>query len=135
MGFHQLTKPLQNEGVPDPAISNWSAPQALVDSLEIIKDTHRVFELPVFDGASNSLIPVQGRNARLRGSLVEAHFALSHYCIKGKSDNKQAFDCFSAVLKQVVVLQTAPKPAADPYRHSKALYRPPVRYTADDDVK
>ena len=126
---------MQNKGVPDPAIANWNALQGLVDSLEIIKDTHHVFKLPVFDGANGSLIPVQGRNARLQGSLVEAHFALSHYCIKGKAKNKQAFDCFSAVLKQVVVLQTAPKPAADPYRHSKALYCPPVCYTADDDVK
>ena len=121
--------------MPDAAIANWNAPSALVDSLEIIRDTHRVFELPVFNGASGNLIPVQGRNARLQGSLVEAHFALSHYAIKNKSNNKQAFNCFSAVLKQVVVLQSAPKPASDPYRQSKILYRPPAWYNANDNVK
>jgi hypothetical protein len=69
---------------------------------------------------------VQGPDVinKMRNALVEVHFRIKHYRINGDSD---AFDSFSGLVEQVVILQPGRPKAASPYKDRLRAHQGPYR--------
>ena len=88
----------------DDETENWPVPVELRGDLDNIKRTYRANPLRVF--ARDAFVEARNVNDVIRGALVEMHFELNHYCIRGKNQ-----DSFNAHIQQIQVLQPGkPRP-------------------------
>ncbi|KAG2336696.1 hypothetical protein BDR05DRAFT_1005627 [Suillus weaverae] len=73
--------------------------------LQDIISTHNICPLPAYD-EDHILIPPLQYEEKLKGALVEAHFAFCHHCMKNSKR-----DIFEAIVRELIVLSP---PAAMP---------------------
>ncbi|KAF8067608.1 hypothetical protein FPV67DRAFT_1364958, partial [Lyophyllum atratum] len=105
--FEKGDKPLQSSDPVDEETANWPIPDSQRVDLFKIHKTHHVLPLPVYDKAGK-FVPSPDANFAMKGALVEVSFTVKHYAIK----RAPAYDSFSGIAEQVVVLQKG-KPAAE----------------------
>ncbi|RDB26278.1 hypothetical protein Hypma_006701 [Hypsizygus marmoreus] len=95
----------------DDETGNWPIPDDAREKFDIIKLTHRVVPLPIYD-TDRSFVDSTHANAKLRDALVEVHFTVKHYSIR----KSPAFDSFSGIVQQVSIIKPAGLQKPNPYR-------------------
>jgi hypothetical protein len=82
----------------DDETERWPVPDHLHGDLDDIKRTYQATPLHVF--SRDTFVEVGNVNDIIRGALIEMHFELYHYNIRGKDQ-----DSFNAQIQQIIVLQ------------------------------
>ncbi|KAN0136342.1 hypothetical protein V8E53_005710 [Lactarius tabidus] len=100
-------------GVLNKATKQWPVPLELHDTFNKIKHTHCTVPLWVF--LHEKLIDVDNVLDILTGVLIEIHFELCHYTIKGKDP---ALDSFNANIEQIMILQPGESHPATAHKRS-----------------
>lgn len=89
---------LKNTGPVDDITENWLIKADLCHMLDCIKSSHQAVPLHIFV-EMRLIAPVDICNV-LTGALIELHFKLYHFSIRGKN-----IDSFNVKIEQVMVLQ------------------------------
>ncbi|KAN0137727.1 hypothetical protein V8E53_004483 [Lactarius tabidus] len=107
----------RSKGVVDTLTEEWPVPFKFRATMDDIKHTHRAIPLRVF--RDEKLVNVNDIMDVLAGALIEMHFEIRHYAIKGSDP---PLDSFNASIQQIMVLQPGEA-------------RPPTAYkrSTDDD--
>jgi hypothetical protein len=94
----------------DEETNEWPVPSEFQEELDDIKETYQATPLKVYIG--NKFVEPLDVCAALSNALVEMHFTIQHYRIAKES----AFDSFSAVIQQILVLKPGVSKNASPYK-------------------
>jgi len=92
------------------ATANWPVQECTREALEHAASTHLVCPLPAFDEDHTPLDPGEYQK-KLRGAIVQVHFALMHYFIKQEKKS-----VFTAVIREIVVLRSPPAAPVNPLK-------------------
>ncbi|KAF8067620.1 hypothetical protein FPV67DRAFT_1764371, partial [Lyophyllum atratum] len=124
----RLSSPLMEARVPqrrypaplDDDTMNWSVPTQHQAAFDVVKNSHQILPLNVYDQNNNFVSPERVTGC-LRGALVECYFRIKHHYIAG---GEVKFNTFSAILEQVIILRPALPKVPSPYRNNrKGPYR------------
>ncbi|KAI6148713.1 hypothetical protein BKA82DRAFT_18509 [Pisolithus tinctorius] len=108
--------------VSEEATTAWPVPDNIKDALHHAASTHNVSPLPAFDVDGTRIQPVDYLRL-LSGAVVEVHFALLHFFIKG--DRKSIF---TSSLREMRVLRTPQRGPVNPLKrvHHRVLSTNPA---------
>jgi hypothetical protein len=84
--------------------------------LDAIKDRYRIRPLAVYTNDDVYIEPCQVL-PKMRDALVEVYFRLKHYRI---GSGAAAFDSFSGIIEQIIILQEAGRKSSTPYNHIRS---------------
>jgi hypothetical protein len=102
-------------------IENWPAQsEAAQTELQAMVDSHQINPIPAYDMHGHLIHPMFYRN-RLLGAVVELHFELTHWSMKGKND-EPGCDTYTADVVAIRVL-VPPKPTLVTPRKRKVYHR------------
>ena len=86
---------------------HWPVPPHLRDRFDVIKYTHIITPLPVFE--NDIYVEPTLVNNTLKNSLVEVHFNIRHHKIG-------TYDSFTGIPIQVIILKSSLTPSPSPYK-------------------
>ncbi|KAJ7572598.1 hypothetical protein C8J56DRAFT_1068157 [Mycena floridula] len=122
-------------GTLDDLTESWTTSPEMTAAFDVIKGTHLVNQLAVYDGVSEELVPAMQVPDKMRHALVEVHFSMSHWYLSinpSSSDSAgtvDRFDSFSGKIKQIVIHRHGMPIAKDPYAIRSGIFRPKVNWT------
>jgi hypothetical protein len=100
-------------GVVDKVTEQWPVPDHFRETMDKIKHTHRAIPLRVF--IDDKLTAVNDITNVLTGALIEIHFELRHYAIKGTTT---PLDSFNANIEQIIIIQPGEARPPTAYKRS-----------------
>ncbi|RDB15000.1 hypothetical protein Hypma_005513 [Hypsizygus marmoreus] len=110
----------------DEETDKWPVPVEHQISFNVLKRTHCVMPLIVYNANNNMVLPEEV-TSKIKGLLVELHFHLHHYYISGSSNK---FNSFTGIIEQVVILRPPVPKNPSPYHNNVYTFLPPPAFSA-----
>ncbi|KIM65343.1 hypothetical protein SCLCIDRAFT_113180 [Scleroderma citrinum Foug A] len=92
-------------------METWPVAECCEPELQKLLSTHDICPLPAYN-LKEEMIPPSQYHEKLKGAIVEVHFALGHYFIK-----KTKRHIFNAILRKLIVLHRPTELPSSPYKH------------------
>jgi len=125
-------------GIVDEETRKWPMSSELSDTMAILKYTHEVKPLLVYN-IDNTFIDPQHVPAKLENALVEVYFQLNHYYIGISMTDPAPFNSFVGTIQQIMILHPGHPKTANWYQQNRCAglkwIKLPVVSTAEHMAK